>query len=1119
MAQSDSSQDFFWGARQFRMDRLQLFNWGTFSDLHDIHISERGFLFTGRSGSGKSTILDAIAALLVPPKWADFNAAARETDRSGRDRNILTYLRGAWGDQKDEESGLIATQYLRSGTTWSALALTYKDGHGRVVTLMQLFTIKGNSNNNNDVKRYFFIFERAFDLVDLDGFDLDIRKLRQSIGSDVFYTDEFGRYCERFRRLLGIDNELALRLLQKTQSAKNLGDLNLFLRDFMLEKPETFDAADRLINEFSELDQAHRSVVTARRQVNTLRPARESQATLTSLNAAKAALEELKTLVDPYCERQRIRLIQQRLTEGRTELEAVTAEISQLDARMANVKRELHDLEQQHREKGGDLLEKWEAEKAECEQSRQQRATRRKAMEETCGLLGWTVPDSPDTFARTVARARATVEQSQAGARDLRDRIVQVTTSKEHLQRSLAQAQREIQALRRQPSNIPSDMLDLRRQIASAIGVSESALPFAGELMEVRKEESPWQGAIERVLRGFAVSLLVEERHYAALSNYVNATDLKGRLFYYKTDKSNHFSGKELGSTSLVRKLNIKPGIHAEWLLSELRNRFDYACVESAQALKNVERGLTIEGLVRHSWSRHEKDDRRAIGDRRNWVLGFSNKDKLNLFVREAQELEGKILEATESLQELVRADEHLREQALHCQLLVNLDWLDVDVTSVVERIANLQRLIDQSRQKNLDLQKLAGQISRQKKILEDYEREWRKLGTRQTRLDEDIAKLSKNLASLRENSRFVTFAPAQLQELDARFAAGEEELSLENVDKVTRRVDQELERELRAIDKSIFETTRVIESAFADFKREWPAESANMDANINSSDDFFALLSRLETDGLPRFEQRFFELLQTQSHQNLAALSTHLSQARKAIHDRMEMVNDSLKGAPFNPGTYLYIQTIDRQLAEVRDFKQDITEALSYSLDDDRERAEERFNVMRRIVSRLASKEPDDRRWRDAVLDVRQHVEFVAHELDSRGMQVEIYRSGAGKSGGQRQKLATTCLAAALHYQLSRNEDGVPQYAAVVLDEAFDKADNEFTELAMNIFVRFGFQMIVATPLKSVRTLEPFIGGACFVEISDRRKSAVLPIKYIPEQQRLELPHAVNAEISVAVS
>ncbi len=67
---------------QFRMSRLQVFNWGTFSGLHDIPIAARGFLFVGRSGAGKSTLLDAFSALLIPPRWIDFNAAAREADRS-----------------------------------------------------------------------------------------------------------------------------------------------------------------------------------------------------------------------------------------------------------------------------------------------------------------------------------------------------------------------------------------------------------------------------------------------------------------------------------------------------------------------------------------------------------------------------------------------------------------------------------------------------------------------------------------------------------------------------------------------------------------------------------------------------------------------------------------------------------------------------------------------------------------------------------------------------------------------------------------------------------------------------------------------------------------------------
>lgn len=101
--------------------------------------------------------------------------------------------------------------------------------------------------------------------------------------------------------------------------------------------------------------------------------------------------------------------------------------------------------------------------------------------------------------------------------------------------------------------------------------------------------------------------------------------------------------------------------------------------------------------------------------------------------------------------------------------------------------------------------------------------------------------------------------------------------------------------------------------------------------------------------------------------------------------------------------------------------------------------------------------------------------------------------------------------------YQKQQLDDRFANFKKPVsLDEAFDKADNEFTTLAMNIFTNFGFQMIVATPLRAVMTLEPFIGGACFVDIIDRRHSAILLIEYDREHQRLRLPEiSANAEIA----
>ena len=180
-----------WPAQQFRMRRMQVFNWGTFSGLHDIPIAEEGFLFVGRSGSGKSSLLDALSALLVPPMWLGFNAAAREGDKGRHDRNLVSYVRGAWADQKDIGSGEIATQYLRPATTWSALAVEYANSSGQAVSLVQLFWLRGSSNRNTDMRRHFLIAERPFDIAsELKEFDLDLRSLKQRL-ADVRHFETF----------------------------------------------------------------------------------------------------------------------------------------------------------------------------------------------------------------------------------------------------------------------------------------------------------------------------------------------------------------------------------------------------------------------------------------------------------------------------------------------------------------------------------------------------------------------------------------------------------------------------------------------------------------------------------------------------------------------------------------------------------------------------------------------------------------------------------------------------------------------------------------------------------------------------------------------------------------
>lgn len=1104
---------------QFRMSRLQVYNWGTFSGIHDIPISEQGFLFVGRSGTGKSTLLDAFSALLVPPRWVDFNAAAREAEKAGRDRNLVSYIRGAWAEQKDDASGEIAARYLRPGTTWSALALSYRNVAGHSAVLVQVLWLRGSANGLSDVNRHFMIFERPFDLTELEAFgqsNLNVRKLKQDF-PEAFIRREFRPYCERFRRLLGIESEMALRLLHKTQSAKNLGDLNTFLREFMLDKPPTFEVADRLVSEFDDLNAAHQAVVTARRQVETLVPARERHQRMQSLLKERGDLRELLDGIDSYAGRRRIDLLKRQIERLNIQADGLRGEISRKQAALDQHQDTLRKLELRHREIGGGEVEAWQAEKSALEQQRDERRRKRAQAEDACRQLDRVFPDSPHRFAELVGEARRELERWEDGNTEIREQRDSLVIRKRETETAFAQAAGEVKALERQPSNIPAHMLQLRQEIAATIGVSENALPFIGELIEVKPGEAEWQGAIERVLHGFALSLLVDERHYSALSNHINSRHLGQRLVYYRAGHVEPRPAGPVGTDSLVLKLNIKECGQSEWLSTELRRRFDYACVDSMQLFRRADRALTKEGQVKHGKTRHEKDDRRDVGDRRFWILGFDNREKLALYRKQALELADEISDLDDRIKALSEKEGARAKRAIHCQTLVNLQWREVDLAPLLTAIDRLQRRIHDVLEGDTALKDVTARISRQEKAVKDADEALRKTTIEHEKIVSRVADNKEALDKLQDDPALAVLAPLQQQGLDERFEALKDPLRLDNLDSLMRSVERSINKEVEEISRAISECERFIEKRLDEFVHEWPAEAEGLDANLAAAADFFTKLARLETDGLPAHEQRFFELLENQSHQNLAALSTYLNNARKEILERMKLVNDSLAQVPFNQSanqiTTLHIGASDRQLPDVREFKQEIKQTLSHAWSEDRELAEARFLALRRLVERLSSQEPENKRWRQAVLDVRQHMEFIGTEIDESGDEVEVYRSGSGKSGGQRQKLATTCLAAALRYQLGGNEHGAPMYAPVVLDEAFDKTDNEFTELAMHIFVNFGFQMIVATPLKSVMTLEPFIGGACFIDISDRRVSSVLTIEYDPDQKRLKLPaHAPHA-------
>jgi uncharacterized protein YPO0396 len=122
-------------------------------------------------------------------------------------------------------------------------------------------------------------------------------------------------------------------------------------------------------------------------------------------------------------------------------------------------------------------------------------------------------------------------------------------------------------------------------------------------------------------------------------------------------------------------------------------------------------------------------------------------------------------------------------------------------------------------------------------------------------------------------------------------------------------------------------------------------------------------------------------------------------------------------------------------------------------------------------LVGRLNGREGQadlDARWRTKVADVRNWFEFGAKERwRADNAEREFYRDSSGKSGGQKEKLAYTILAAALAYQFGLGDTQARQrhFRFVVIDEAFGRGSDDSTRYGLELFRSLDLQLLIVTP------------------------------------------------------
>jgi uncharacterized protein YPO0396 len=1089
----------------FRLAHFAVYNWGTFDGkVWRIDPGAHNMLLTGDIGSGKSTLVDGLTTLLFPSHRLVYNKAA---GAERQERTPYSYVRGAFGAVQDESSRQSRGLYLRDERQYSVLLARFRnEGFGLDVTLAQVWWLKRGERNP---ERFYVVATCALDLAEEFGdFGGNIQALRKRLRarSGVQLEDSFERYAERFRRELGLTNPQALELFYQTVSLKAIHDLTDFVRNHMLEPTAVDDVVERLLSDFDNLNAAHDAVAKAERQIGELRPIVELGRRYDTERAELVALRGDRDALSPWFAAKAVELFQTRIAELDLEVAKRADRCARLAADIARESQAETDLTVALRAAGGERLEALARDVREKERERDERRDAAGRYRDLAHRLGMAAAASDHAFhsnRQAAERAVMEIAEEKQAADALRiDRGVQLKESKQQHEA----VSQDIAALQAKRSNIERGLLELRTELCQVLEVPETRLPFAGELMEVREGDSAWEGAIERVLRGLSLALLVPEELYEQVSRYVDRTHLRRRVVYFNAATSERRRLPDLHPKSLARKVSVRADSeHYDWLQRELASRFDLACCDDLQEFRREPKALTVAGQSKGG-PRHEKDDRFAIDDRSRYVMGWRLESKLQALLKKRRDIEEAAQAAAHEITQLkdkVETLEARRQAALDLmrfERYESIHWQDAarQIESLKEEMEALRTSSDRVRTLEAQLGELRGRL---KTLKEDERREGDERAKAEDRRDvarEALAEAQRTLDAFSDESRQRHFP-----RLDAAVPGwlGQETLQvalLPHLEKVAR---EQLHRQVDNADGRVTRASTQLTKDMQAFRNEWRAEATDFDAAPEALPEYVRMLERLERDDLPRHRERFRRLLRENTIQGVAMLQARLTEQEEAIKEKVERINLSLRSVEYTPATYIMLQPDLDPDVEVRDFRTEMRGVLESTLGETDPYSEARFLRVRALIERFRGRSEflaDDQRWRAKVLDVRAWFRFAASEhWRADDKQKEYYPDTGGKSGGQKEKLAYTVLAAGLAYQfgLEWGEIQSRSLRFVVIDEAFGRGSEESTRYGLELFARLNLQLLIVTPLQKINVIEDYIRSVAFTHkatAADGERSAV---------------------------
>ena len=1069
--------------RALILTRMCLNNWH-YIDRKILSFHDEINFFTGHSGSGKSTIIDALQIVLYANTDGRgfFNKAAAEDS----DRNLIEYLRGMVNIEDNNESA-----YLRNKNFSSTIVLEFTQNDTKETQCVGVvFDVE---TSTNEIARYFF-WHRGGLLANeyrIERRPMSTEEVKEYLARTFekadFYTTSRN---ESFRRRLyddylgGLDMEKFPMLFKRAIPFKMNSKLEDFVKEYIcMEQDIHIEDMQESVMQYGRMQ---KKITDTMKEIEELTDIREKYLLVEEKQQDLKRYEYFGKKFEILQQQEVLKELEQKAKFHEKDLAEVQEKIKELEAEKEEIDHQKEDLIRLIAETGyEEAVDQLRSLNQLLERMNRSRA---KWDEAARGLKEWAENDmASNAILWNIDRFTSyEIEEEQ-----LTELKVAIARLMEEVKAEKDDLDSEIRGLRR-------EMKQTREELAE---LHQGSKVYPKEIVEAR--QYVYQGLVKRLGKAVRVDILAdlidikEERWRNAVEGYMGSNKLllivepkyakDAMEIYRELDSKKYYKAAVLDTEKILEEEHrVKEHALAEAVKAKepyVRSFLDYLLgnvikCDSIEELRRHPVAVMDDCMLYHGYKLSHMNPQNYT--RGAYIGAESLKRRMALLKKQTADLENRLSPK--------------EAQQREYEAMLAMEKLDKDTAEYMEWLSDIQECKAKEKEKTRlekRIQKLQQKdVARLKMQREEVEAALQKKEASLRRMLEKAALLNQTMEE--EKQRRIDdayqltllekeFVPMEELENEAsRIAVQENRLSY---DQLKRRY---LSRKENALEEKQLLFHQLVEIRGAYLKAH-PNRSFKQTCEDNQEYD--RLLSELQFKDLERFRQLAREQAKSAVQHFQNDFIYKIRSAIKDAMDRKDELNRIIDKLDFGKDKYRFVFTrnhgedgkyydmfMDKSLEinpnqlpdnmdnQMNLFSMEHNEKYSAMLN-------ELMNVFIPPVDAGAQEQEEAKRNMDKYADYRTYLSFdmqqIIHRENDEEIKLKLSRMLKKNSGGEGQNPLYVALLASFAQAYRINMPArllrKPAIRLVVLDEAFSKMDGEKVASCIGLIRSLGFQVIIS--------------------------------------------------------